>query len=248
MTSAQIGSDAHARPQTKTQPQLGTLAGIDIFGDLEPAEITRLERRCSWRRYKRQEVIIDRQEDSRDVYFITAGKVRIVNYSLSGREVTFDDFGAGDYFGELAALDSRPRSANVVATEDTTVATLTHETFKQLLLEHPRVALRIMVHMAQIVRNGTERIMDLSTLGANNRVYAELLRLAKDGMRDDNTAVIRPIPIHGDIASRVSTTRETVARVLGDLSRTELVRREGNRLIILDVDRLTEMVEEFRAN
>lgn len=244
MTSTQMRSDARSQPQA----QLGTLAGIDIFGDLEPAEIARLERRCTWRRYKKQEVIIDRQENSREVYFIASGKVRIVNYSLSGREVTFDDFGAGDYFGELAALDSRPRSANVVATVDTTVATLTHETFKELLREHPEVALRIMVHMAQVIRNGTERIMDLSTLGAHNRVYAELLRLAKDGMREDNTAVIRPIPIHGDIASRVSTTRETVARVLGDLSRAKLVKREDNRLIILDVDRLTDMVEDFRGS
>src|SRR3546814_9391694 len=91
-------------------------------------------------------------------------------------------------------------------------------------------------------------LMDLSTLGANNRVYAELLRLAKSGLRDDNSAVIRPIPIHGDIASRVSTTRETVARVLGDLARTDLVRRESEALIINDVDRLTEMVEEFRGH
>ena len=128
------------------------------------------------------------------------------------------------------------------------MASLTHETFRELLQEHPEVASRIMVHMAQIIRASTERIMDLSTLGANNRVYAELLRLAKPGIRDDNTAMIQPIPIHGDIASRVSTTRETVARVLGDLSRTDLVKREDDRLIILDVERLEDMIEQFRGS
>ncbi|MCG8545892.1 MAG: Crp/Fnr family transcriptional regulator, partial [Alphaproteobacteria bacterium] len=176
------------------------------------------------------------------------GRVRVVNYSLSGREVTFDDLEAGESFGELAALDSQPRSANVVALEDTTVASLTHDAFRELLLEHPELALKILVVMAGIIRTSTERIMDLSTLGANNRVHAELLRLAKPGMREDNTAVITPIPIHGDIASRVSTTRETVARVLGDMSRNELVKREEDKLIILDVEYLSDMVEQFRGS
>lgn len=228
--------------------QTDTLANVELFSDLAAEDISRLEQRCSWKKFKKQELIIDRQAESRDVYFITSGRVRVVNYSLSGREVTFDDLESGIYFGELAALDSQPRSANVVALEPTTVATMTHETFRELLLEHAELAVRIMVHMARIIRTSTERIMDLSTLGANNRVHAELLRLAKSSTNDeDNTGIIKPIPIHGDIASRVSTTRETVARVLGDLARTDLVTREDDCLIIHDIDRLTDMVEEFRG-
>lgn len=225
-----------------------SLANVGIFRDLGADDIARLEKRCSWKRVGRQELIIDRQSESREVYFIVAGKVRVVNYSLSGREVTFDDLIAGSHFGELAALDSQPRSANVVAIEPTTVASLTHETFRELLQEHPEVAMRILVHMARIIRASTERIMDLSTLGANNRVYAELLRLAKPGIRDDNTATVQPIPIHGDIASRVSTTRETVARVLGDLSRIDLVKREDDKLVINDVEKLEDMIEQFRGS
>ena len=231
-----------------TQGQGESLATVSILSDLDPADLEKLEQRCSWRKFKKQELIIDRQADSREVYFIVSGRVRVVNYSLSGREVTFDDLEAGESFGELAALDSQPRSANVVALEDTTVASLTHDAFRELLLEHPELGLKILVVMAGIIRTSTERIMDLSTLGANNRVHAELLRLAKPGMREDNTAVITPIPIHGDIASRVSTTRETVARVLGDMSRSELVKREEDKLIILDVEYLSDMVEQFRGS
>ena len=66
-------------------------------------------------------------------------------------------------------------------------------------------------------------------------------------MRDDNTAMITPVPIHGDIASRVSTTRETVARVLNDLSRQGLLKRERNALAILDLEHLVEMVEQFQV-
>lgn len=228
-------------------PKPGSLSSIDILSDLSAEDIARLDDRCNWRVVPKQEVIIDRQSESRDVYFIVSGRVRVVNYSLSGREVTFDDLDAGTIFGELSALDSQPRSANVLALQNTTVATMSHETFRSLLMEHPQVAIHLMERMAQIIRTSTERIMDLSTLGANNRVHAELLRLARPCEEDDNNAVIKPIPIHGDIASRVSTTRETVARVLSDLSKSGVVKRENDRLVVLDVDQLTNMVEEFRG-
>ncbi len=224
-----------------------SLGGIDILSDLSRDELDALARRCTWRSYASQEQIIDRQSESRDVYFIVSGRARVVNYSLSGREVTFDEVEAGGYFGELAALDGRPRSANVVALTETTVACLSPDAFKDLLFRHPQVGWRIMQHMAAIIRTSTDRIMDLSTLGANNRVHAELLRLAQLGRRENNTAVISPIPIHGDIASRVSTTRETVARVLGDLSRSGVVERRSDALVIRDVARLAAMVEQVRG-
>src|SRR3546814_11001643 len=88
--------------------------------------------------------------------------------------------------------------------------------------------------LATVLRRATERIMDLSTLGANNRVHAEILRLARPGLKGDNTAVVAPIPLHGDIASRVSTTRETVARVFSDLARADLVERHHDFLKIME--------------
>jgi len=227
--------------------QTNTLACIGLFRNLSDKTRQALEKRCSWRNYTSQEQIIDRQSTSKDVYFIVEGRVRVVNYSMSGREISFDDIGAGNYFGELAAIDGEPRSANIVALEKTTVAILSAEAFRGILEEYPDLALLLMVRMASIIRASNERILDLSTLGANNRVYAEILRLAKGDIRDDNTAIITPVPIHGDIASRVSTTRETVARVLSDLSRQGLVKRERNALVILDLEHLMEMVEQFQV-
>ncbi len=89
--------------------------------------------------------------------------------------------------------------------------------------------------------------MDLSTLAANNRVHADLLRLARANPDGENQAVISPIPVHGDVASRVSTTRETVARVMNDLARQNLVKREKNKLVVLDVEALEDIVEEVKG-
>ena len=206
-----------------------------------------VERQCRWRNFKADEQIIDRQSTSRDVYFVANGKAQVVMYSLSGREITFDDLETGGHFGELASIDGQPRSANVVALENTTVAIMSPDTFNRLLSDNPGIAEQLMVRMAEVIRTSTDRIMDLSTLGANNRVYGELLSLCKLRLRNDNTARIKPIPNHADIASRVSTTRETVARVLSDLARAGLVSREPTELLITDVAKLTNMVEEFRG-
>jgi CRP-like cAMP-binding protein len=238
---------ANADAATKAEAGERSLAGIDLLADLPDTERQRLEQRVNWHRYRVNEQIIDREAESRDVFFITRGRVRVVIYSLSGREITFDDIDAGAYFGELAALDGEPRSANVMALRPTTVAIMSPTLFRELLVSHPAVTTRVLTRLVGVVRTCTNRIMDLSTLGANNRVHAELLRLAKPELRDDNTARIQPVPIHGDIASRVSTTRETVARVLSDLARKGVVKRAGNALMIQDFDYLADMVEEFHG-
>lgn len=232
----------------KTGENARTLAEVFLFKDLPDETRKRVEDRCRWHDFNPQEQIIDFQSDSQDVYFITRGVARVVNYSISGREIAFDDLKDGSVFGELAAVDGEPRSANVVAVAPTTVGIMNPVTFRSVLEEHPAVALILMKRLTQMVRMSVERIMDLSTLGANNRVYAELLRLAKPSVQEDGTAKINPIPIHSELASRVSTTRETVARVLSDLSRKGLVQRSGNVLQLTDTARLRDMVEQFRGD
>ncbi len=227
---------------------LHTLDHIEMLRGLPDdlkAEVVRL---CRWKRYAPQEQIIDRESDSRDVYFVVQGCVRIVIYSASGRELTLDDLLTGAFFGELAAIDGLPRSASVMAVQDTVIASLPADQFLRLLHDYPEMATRVMRRLAAIVRTATERIIDLSTLGANNRVHAELLRQARAAeMDEDGAAVIKPIPVHGDVASRVSTTRETVARVMNDLARSGIVRRDRDALLVLDVGKLEDMVESVRG-
>ena len=221
-----------------------SLAGIRLFDGMSESALEDLSKRCRWHKYQPNEQVIDRYSDSRDLYLIVKGRVRVVNYSVTGREVTFDEREEGEYFGELAALDGEPRSANVIALNELNVACLSQEAFNRLLLEHPQVTLKILNGLAKIVRASNKRIMDLSTVGANNRVHAEILRLALPGVRTDNTAIVSPFPIHGDIASRVSTTRETVNRVFSDLSRRGIVKRSKSNLVVLDLIRLRKMIED----
>jgi CRP/FNR family cyclic AMP-dependent transcriptional regulator len=225
-----------------------SLAGVDLIACLDEPSRHAIERRCAWRRWAPGEQIIDRETQSNDVYFVVAGRARVIDYDESGRrEVIFDEIGPGGYFGELAAIDGEPRSANIVAAGETVTALLSGEAFIETLFQHREVGLAFMRRMSEMIRQSTTRIMDLSTLGAHNRIYAELLRQARTGGgRPPNTAIIHPVPVHSDIAARVSTTRETVARVLSELAHKDLLQREHDSLIILDLERLTELARKNR--
>ncbi len=227
--------------------EASSLDGIQILEGLSPDVTQALVRACVWRRYADHEQIIDRQSETTDVFFVIDGHVRVVNYSLSGKEITLEDLGPGSHFGELSALDGQPRSASVMALDSSLIAALPQERFTSLLQENAIISFRVLRALASIVRNSTDRIMDLSTLAANNRVQADLLRQARSSMVSENQAEISPIPVHGDIASRVSTTRETVARVLSDLARQNIVERRKNVLLIKDLAQLRQMVEEVRG-
>ena len=215
-----------------------TLRGIALFEGLEDAEITRLEARCRWRRFRDGERVLDSGGASRDVHFVIEGAVSIVNFSLSGREVTLATAPAGSYFGELAAIDNQPRSASVVAVADSLIAALPPQPFLDLLQRRADVAFRVLQRLAEIVRVGDQRIMELSTLAATQRVYAELLRMAEPDAAVPGLWIIRPLPPLREIASRVGTTRETAARALGQLYPTGLARRKGRNLYIMDRDGL----------
>ncbi|MGH6718328.1 MAG: Crp/Fnr family transcriptional regulator [Alphaproteobacteria bacterium] len=208
-----------------------------------------MERRCAWRHYGTNEQIIDRNDDNRDVLLVAEGAVRVVNYSLTGREVSYANITAGEYFGELAAIDGQPRSASVVATETCLLASMPPQTFVTLVRDHPEVALEVMRRLTRIIRVCDDRIMDLSTLGSVQRVYVELLRIGRPDPAGTEALAIYPLPAHKEIAARASTTRETVARVISQLTADGLVERRDKALYVLDPGRLKELaarLEEAR--
>lgn len=219
------------------------LAGIDLFEGVSEEDLLTIESECHFQRHKAGEEIFNRATDNRDVFFVIAGRVRIVNFSVSGREVAYAEIAAGTYFGELSAIDGEPRSASIVAFEDCLLASLERNAFLNVLRRHPATGLKVLQRMAGIIRTCDERIMDLATLSAYQRVYRKLLDMMRpDPVRADSW-LIYPLPTQAEIASQASTTRETVARVLGQLSNEEIVERKGKTLYIREQKKLMILAE-----
>lgn len=215
-----------------------------LLSGLDRQVLDRVARECRWQRHPRGQRVTSKNAPDRDVYLIVGGAVRVTAYSESGRQVTFRDLRAGDWLGDLSAIDGRIRSADVDTLEDTVLATMTQPVFMQLLREQPVVAERVMVRLVELIRDLTQRLFDLSTLGVNNRIHAELLRLAREAGISGNTARIAPMPRHVDIASRVSTSREQVSRELSQLAKSGWLKKDGDGFVICDVAHLEKSVRE----
>jgi len=211
----------------------------------EPA-LKQLAAQCGWRRYAAGHRVISRQAPGQDVYLIISGRVRVTSFSASGRQVTFRDIPAGDWFGDFAAIDGLSRSADIVALESALIATMPPGIFRNLLHTHPAVCDRMLNRLVTSVRELTERVFDLSTLGVQNRVHAELLRLAREAGIRGNTARLDPAPKHTELASQVSTYREQVTRELSALVKQGLIERSGRALVITNVASLEKIVADVR--
>ncbi|MDA7415406.1 Crp/Fnr family transcriptional regulator [Xenophilus arseniciresistens] len=223
------------------------LRRIDLLAGLGEPRLQALAQRCRWQHVPAERPLLLRAQDRGEVFLLVSGLVRVTTYAANGRQVTFRDLGAGEVLGDIAALDGQPRSADVLTLEDSVVAVLERSDFLALLREEPELALRVMQRLATLVRELSERVIELSTQGVQNRLHAELLRLARLAGVADNQARLAPAPRHLELAARVSTNREQVTRELNALVRAGLLQKQGGALVLTDVAQLTRMVAQVRG-
>jgi CRP-like cAMP-binding protein len=227
-----------------SEPPEKMLAKIDIFVGLSVEELRILARRCQWREYGTNQLIIEYDEESKDVFFVTRGRVRVMRFSASGREVAFQDLVAGQIFGDFSAIDGNLRSASVVAVADSLIASISACQFREILRQYECVNSAMLKRLVEMARVLSDRVFEFSTLAVRNRIHAELLRLAHQSAQGNNIASICPAPTHTDIANRISTNREAVTRELNNLARVGMIEKRRGMLVVRDVRALATIVRE----
>jgi CRP-like cAMP-binding protein len=223
-----------------------TLSGIRIFAGLDATARAGVANRCHGHRVAAGTAILLNNEDSRHVYGILSGRVRATIFSRGGREVSFRDLGPGDLFGDLAAIDGKPRSATVVALERCELIAIPDAVFRSVLASNSEVAFQMLCELTALIRDLSDRVVEFSTLGVKNRIHAEILRLARGASEDGQSAAISRAPTHSEIANRISTHREAVTREVRSLAKQGLVRKKSGSLYVYDIPRLARMVAEGR--
>lgn len=228
-------------------PANSLLHVINELHSLEPADLDSIGSRCRWQRFQTGDTVLRHDDASDSIFFIVEGTVRLTYFAASGHEVILRDLGAGELFGELAAIDGQHRSATGIVKADALLAILPAEALNLLMRSNPQIAIALLRRMTALVRSLTERVVDFSTLAVRHRLHIALLKLAVDHMTQPNHAVISPVPTHTDLANLISTHREAVSRELSELVREKLIHRGDRYLEVLDVRKLEEMVREVRG-
>src|SRR5204862_6091440 len=135
------------------------------------------------------------------------------------------------YFGEMAAIDGQPRSAGILAITDATIACMSATVFREIIHGHPDVSEQLLRQLVTRIRALDQRVHEFSSMHVKHRIYAELLRRSRADPADKRRATVSPPPVHSDIAARVSTRREMVARELKALERAGLLTKRRGALV-----------------
>lgn len=222
-----------------------SLAALAAFSGLPEAAREKIAKQIYGRTYLANEYIIRATDCGRGVYFVLSGTVKITSYVGRGRQVSFREMKSGEMFGEFAALDGGVRSAEVIAQQPAIVASMSDGNFLALLSEYPTVAHHVLLRMTALARLLTNRVIELSTLGVNTRIHAELVRLARATGQHGNCVTIERMPTRDEFAARISTHREAISHEFSRLIDAGLICKGKNRVVtILDVAALEKTVHD----
>ncbi len=212
----------------------GLLRSVSIFADLDGAEIAALERLAEVRDYPEGAVVVSHEEAGEALFVVVRGKLKVVLYGESGREIILSIFRSpGDFFGEMSLLDDEPRSANVIAAEASRLLVLSRAEFRAHVASHPRTALRVITELSRRLRRADAVIGNLALLDVYGRLAGKLRELAaSDGEETEEGIVVRQRPTQAEIAATIGASRETVSRALSELSRRGYVSMTGKGLLL----------------
>lgn len=220
------------------------ISKIPLFSCLSSEECGRFEKQLVMKQYQENELILDFEDESRDVLFILSGKVRVLYRSVQGREVIIADLGPKDFFGELSAIDEQGRSANVTALQRSDLAIMPHGLFLQLATGVPEVAHLLLQTLVGRIRALDKRFSEMSVLKTNERLYAELLRLSTPRRSRPGERIISPPPYHHHLAGRIGCRREVVSRELSRLMQADIVEKSRGGLVIKNVSELETRIAQ----
>jgi CRP-like cAMP-binding protein len=209
------------------------LRKVSIFSQFPDKDLEALAAGTVERTFEKDALIVGAEDAGDALFVIAAGKVKVVLYGESGREVILSVLKEGDFFGEMSLLDNQPRSANVRAIEHTKALILSREVFHQALQRGPMLAIPILAEMSRRLRRADESIGNLALLDVYGRVARFLLDLAKnDGVAREEGTEIRERPTQQHIAAMVGTSRETVSRALNEFQRRGLIEMDGKNILL----------------
>jgi CRP/FNR family transcriptional regulator, cyclic AMP receptor protein len=209
------------------------LLSSSLFQAMRPEELERILKLATERRYRRGQVIFQKDDPGSSMAAVLSGRVRIGAMSLEGKEITLNMIDAGEVFGEIALLDGKPRSADATAFEDTHLLIIERKNFLPLLEGDKDLALRLLSVLCERLRNTSDTLSDFVMFDLPARLGRTLIKLAADYGRPNGRGVRIGLKLsQNDLSRLVAATRESVNKQMRAWEDSGLVVKEGGLLTI----------------
>ena len=206
------------------------LGSVALFRGLGRDTLQRFAEVTREKRYPKGSVIVFADDPGDSLYIVRAGRVKVVLLGDDGREVILGVLGVGEHFGELALIDDQPRSAHVIALEDSVLLVLRREEFRRRVEASPAVAWALLTELSRRLRTADKKIGGLVLLDVPGRIARVLLENAPD----EETNVVQRRLTHQTIAHMIGASRETVSRTMRDFQDASWISVEKRVIQITD--------------
>ena len=219
------------------------LRRVPMLSSVPTAKLGELSQLLVARTYRRNEIIFHRGDPGGSLHIIESGQVKILIQSEEGEELLVDILQEGDFFGELAVLDGYPRTATALALRNTSTKMLGREQFLKFLRGSADAAVSVCMALSERLRESDERLAEIVFFDLSERLGRRLLRLARTYGRRTAEGIVLDIPLsQRELAAFVGATRQSVNKALSQWEKDGIVRRDGRSLILLDPQRLYQVV------
>ena len=160
--------------QAASQMTLEALRSVPLFASLDDEAASDLRNLLSDKSVP-QNTRLFRQGDKGDaMYLIESGRVRISIRDEEKHELTLAELAQGDFFGEMAIIDGRQRSADAQVIEDAQLAILSRDSFLSFVRNNPDVALKMLSALTDRLRRTDELLRSRVSRNANDEEKARL--------------------------------------------------------------------------
>ena len=185
--------------------------------------------------YEDQESIILEGQPGPGLFILDAGRVKIFKGSPSGREMIINVLDEGDSFNEVPVFDLGENPAHVEAVMDTRVWLIDAEALRSLIADHPQAAQQIIINLSQNLRMLVGKVAELSFYTVTARLALLLRDLPESQLSGTGPSRLT----QDDLAARVGTVREVVARSLKELENSGAIKVQRGKIHSRDMDILS---------
>lgn len=173
------------------------------------------------------------------LYVVLSGRVKLSRHADDGREVVIALLGPSDHFGEVAVLESCPRTATATVVTDAQLARLHKADFDRWLIRSPQASQHLLRVVARQIRVSQAALNELLFVDVSGRVAKQLMQLAGQfGVVEDDGIRVEHDLTQAELARFVGASRESVNRVLGRFASRGWIRLGKTFIVILDRERL----------
>jgi len=206
------------------------LKRVSLFSGLGERQLDALASSSVRRAFPKGRMIVAEGEPSAALYILLSGRAKVQRSDSEGKEVILAILGAGECFGEMSLIDDAPRSASVITIESCDFMAINKDAFKEILLENPQIAMKIMKGLVKRLREADRKIETLALLDVYGRVARALIDFSEEV---DGERIVKGKLPRQEIAKMIGASREMVSRVMKGLeAEGYIVPLESGKLVL----------------